>query len=516
MNKKIGIISGGAVILLILGYFVYQYLNNDLSKVIKNLNAQNWDMAIANLKEIIFDDETNSEAKALLVYAQTRKYFDEHNISKFDHVIYYGYESARTLKQMYYYNVLNEKNYLKDKDREFFLMKSKDIRKFMLPYGINTENFDEIVGIIKNLCELGAKEFKLNKGDEVDLGIYALLLAGNSFFGDIESGKELIRIARLHESAQRLLVFCDQNIKDDLEKEITNEQSLLNEDIKSFLIPPLLKPEIEKILSSYNRVESAKDNLNDQDSYLYGYFYPDFVNNSIFFNQSLFESYLQSLEKYNKTGIDVKYIFNDKTNIIAIYGYLPKMQKYFTKVFNYQNRKLSTIKFNDGQKETEVIFTQNMPLNISFEYNDVINKQYITLYSYKKTIKYESRMEEFYNQNTYRYEFRETTYPVEDVISEGNAYILEGNTGMLINNQQLGNETIQSVKKNQNYYENYTITGNGVRVRVAPSLDAGIMFQLYKGTIVKGYETIGNWLKIEYNGKQGYVSLDFVESEGDI
>lgn len=55
-----------------------------------------------------------------------------------------------------------------------------------------------------------------------------------------------------------------------------------------------------------------------------------------------------------------------------------------------------------------------------------------------------------------------------------------------------------------------TITGNHVRFRSGPSLDAGIMFEMNKGTTVTVLSGQGDWCQVSYNGQTGYVSTDYI------
>lgn len=56
---------------------------------------------------------------------------------------------------------------------------------------------------------------------------------------------------------------------------------------------------------------------------------------------------------------------------------------------------------------------------------------------------------------------------------------------------------------------NVKITGNGVRLRTAPSLSAPVYTKLNKGAILTYYSTSGDWYKVGYNGTILYVSRDF-------
>lgn len=60
-------------------------------------------------------------------------------------------------------------------------------------------------------------------------------------------------------------------------------------------------------------------------------------------------------------------------------------------------------------------------------------------------------------------------------------------------------------------YDSYlTITGDGVRLRYYPSLDAGIYTKLNRGARVqRTYDDTDEWYGILYNGQQLYVSKEF-------
>ncbi len=54
------------------------------------------------------------------------------------------------------------------------------------------------------------------------------------------------------------------------------------------------------------------------------------------------------------------------------------------------------------------------------------------------------------------------------------------------------------------------ITGDGVRFRAEPSLNAAIMYKFAKGTQVEVLEWLEGWVKVRHKGRVGYVSSDFV------
>jgi cell wall-associated NlpC family hydrolase len=55
------------------------------------------------------------------------------------------------------------------------------------------------------------------------------------------------------------------------------------------------------------------------------------------------------------------------------------------------------------------------------------------------------------------------------------------------------------------------ITGNGVRLRTGPSLSAGVITYLYTTDTVKALEKSGDWYKVDYNGRVGYVFGKYVK-----
>ncbi|MBQ9664075.1 MAG: SH3 domain-containing protein [Oscillospiraceae bacterium] len=54
------------------------------------------------------------------------------------------------------------------------------------------------------------------------------------------------------------------------------------------------------------------------------------------------------------------------------------------------------------------------------------------------------------------------------------------------------------------------ITGSSVRLREAPSMSAGILDELNFGTAVRMTGVSGDWVKVIYNGQEGFVSASFV------
>lgn len=55
------------------------------------------------------------------------------------------------------------------------------------------------------------------------------------------------------------------------------------------------------------------------------------------------------------------------------------------------------------------------------------------------------------------------------------------------------------------------ITGNGVRLRSGPSLTSSTITYLYRTNTVDATALEGDWYKVVFNGKEGYVSKDYVE-----
>ncbi|MCM1537592.1 MAG: cell wall hydrolase [bacterium] len=58
----------------------------------------------------------------------------------------------------------------------------------------------------------------------------------------------------------------------------------------------------------------------------------------------------------------------------------------------------------------------------------------------------------------------------------------------------------------------WTATANesGLRIRKAASTDSGVYALLAQGDIVDIYEDLGEWLKVAYDGSEGYVSAEYV------
>jgi len=62
-------------------------------------------------------------------------------------------------------------------------------------------------------------------------------------------------------------------------------------------------------------------------------------------------------------------------------------------------------------------------------------------------------------------------------------------------------------------YTNKIVNSDGLNVREGPSANAAIKFVLYRNTIVKVYDKgkSGEWVKIYYDGKEGYVNKTFLK-----
>lgn len=55
-----------------------------------------------------------------------------------------------------------------------------------------------------------------------------------------------------------------------------------------------------------------------------------------------------------------------------------------------------------------------------------------------------------------------------------------------------------------------TVNESGLRIRKDASTDSGIYALLAQGDIVDIYEDLGEWLKVDYDGREGYVSAEYV------
>lgn len=59
---------------------------------------------------------------------------------------------------------------------------------------------------------------------------------------------------------------------------------------------------------------------------------------------------------------------------------------------------------------------------------------------------------------------------------------------------------------------NVTVTASALNVRTGPSTSYKIITTVKKGTVLKKLGTSGNWIKVEVNGKTGYVSGQYVKN----
>lgn len=430
LDKKTIIIlsSVGIVVFLVIGFLAYSILFNSLSKPLKQIKVHNWDIAIAQLKEIIYDDENNNKAKGLLVYASLRKQFEEEGVRSFNDVFSALIDDANTLRILYFYNELNKKNLLIGADKIEFFEESKKIRKELLDYyNINTESFDDVVEMVESISKLGIQYFDLAKGDEVDRGIYAFLLAGNSFFGDNRSNEELVKLSHSYRKAAKLFRFCNEDMQDLMIKERYNVGYLIPD--YSFFLFPLLKSELEPIFRKNDRFESAIKNVEKTNFY----FKPQYQINGIFFNHFLFDTYVYMLKKDINNGVDVNFYEVGNHIFVVIYGYIPKMKQYVTMAYVLNGDKLNKITFNNNLGETVNIYTKNEPIDIRFRLNDTRNNIVIELKKYVKTIENEVRPEIVYNPYLGSYQYRENSYQVERIKPDIKTYTLVGNTAMLYN-----------------------------------------------------------------------------------
>ncbi|MBP5310669.1 MAG: SH3 domain-containing protein, partial [Lachnospiraceae bacterium] len=59
------------------------------------------------------------------------------------------------------------------------------------------------------------------------------------------------------------------------------------------------------------------------------------------------------------------------------------------------------------------------------------------------------------------------------------------------------------------------VTADSLNVRSGPGKEYDTMGKLYSGNVVDVKAVEGDWLKIDYNSSDGYISIDYVEYEPD-
>ena len=99
-----------------------------------------------------------------------------------------------------------------------------------------------------------------------------------------------------------------------------------------------------------------------------------------------------------------------------------------------------------------------------------------------------------------------------EIIEEGDGWTLlrSGNVvGWAKNDYLLFDEEAQEALAQVGSWT-ATVNESGLRIRKQASTDAGIYALLAEGDIVDIYEDMGEWLKIAYDGSEGYVSAQYV------
>lgn len=61
-----------------------------------------------------------------------------------------------------------------------------------------------------------------------------------------------------------------------------------------------------------------------------------------------------------------------------------------------------------------------------------------------------------------------------------------------------------------------TVTGKTVRIRTSPSTSADVVTNAYKNDTLEVISKTENWYKVNYEGKEGYISADYVSVKEDI
>jgi hypothetical protein len=430
MKSKTYFYIAGAVVVLAIIYFLFLSGDSEIGKVYKSLNAQNFESASNRLKEILYDDEDNVEAKALLFYSKTREYFEDERIRSYGGVLEVTIPNLLAAKGLIYQNKLNEAGYLSEKDKKQFLKDSKDYRHQLSRAGVPTEDMTELTTMLETLCDIGIDRLKIVHGDEVDEAIYACLLAGNSFFGDKQSGSDLMKLSKTNDKTFILFYLCGEEFIDDLKKETENEQSLYADVAKHIVAKSLITNEVQNIFDKYTRMESAITNLRRSSNKIANSFYVDYMNNMLFFNGVNFDDYMEMLEKNNKAGVDISIRLFNNNNIISVYFYNPPQKKYVSRFYSFLDNKISLIAFKENGLEKTEFISDNSPLRF-FSYDQ--NKSEISIASDKSVKKTGYRTEERYNPKKYYdsyygysggYDYVSVPYEYEDVSYSTKTYNL--------------------------------------------------------------------------------------------
>ncbi|KKZ92369.1 hypothetical protein B4147_1605 [Bacillus wiedmannii] len=100
---------------------------------------------------------------------------------------------------------------------------------------------------------------------------------------------------------------------------------------------------------------------------------------------------------------------------------------------------------------------------------------------------------------------------VLQVIGEENSWLKinhKGKTGYI--SSEFVSENSVSAKTNVSMIRSKTVTANVLRVRTQPNTSSAIMGRVYEGKVLQVIGEENGWLKINHNGKVGYVSSQFV------
>lgn len=428
---------GGSVLITMVALFFLFKPESDIDKAVKSLNAQNYDMAISKLKEIIYDDETDYQAKGLLLYAQARKYFEENEINSFKKAMNVSFVNLLQIKKLIYQMKLSEKGLLTGDEKKEYVKNSKDLRKQFMGYSIPTEDMFEIEKIFELVCEVGVDELRLSQGDDIDQALYAFLLAGNSFFGNKESGEKLIKLAKMNEDAQPLFFICGSNISESLKKEIKNDESLVSKYAKYLFIQVAMKDKIGELFEKHNKMRSAIKELIEKEPTNYSSVAPRIVfkNAEIFYEKGLFDDYLQYSEINKNVGVDVSIYLYEDNSFVASYIFDPRSNKYITKFYCLVETELNEINFDNKFLEFS---SKDYPITIE-EYDE--KTQILKLASHKKVKKTGIRTEERYNSQKYYsswygysggYDYVQVPYEYEDIENDIKTYSLNKDKAKLM------------------------------------------------------------------------------------
>jgi len=405
MKRKIAIIIAVLVLLTIAywGYSKYSY-SSKIETITACLHANDFDMAIQKTKDLIYDNEDDNVAKALMLYARTREYFYEKKITSAKSAIRVSLNNLLTIKKLIFQSELFEKGLLDIKERQEFLQNKQDLLLQLRKNSISYMNLEDIEASLQYLCEMGITELNLAYGDEIDQVLHAFLLAGSAYFGNEQSADKLIDLIYSNSSYDEILHLAGIEIAPILKKKSETLKLPLTPTAKYIISKHAIKEILPTLFEKFNKMQCATSRLADREDFQklrYMSHKISYKNNDLFYEKGLFDKFLEFRTQNPKFGLNASIflvkdnLLNKNSSFIGLYFFDPVAKKYVSKFYTLTGNSVKELKIDYDETYMDVA---NSPV-IIVDFNQ--DESYLELVSYQ--VKRETRYKSEYVYNSQKH-----------------------------------------------------------------------------------------------------------------